>query len=361
MRDDGTDLAAVEIAGFRWKKRPEIHWGYVVKKIGFRLPGIRARVQSHRRFVHSAVVFSLMASLVVSPDAEPMVMGAVVPPFESEIVDQWGGMQRPSRIAVRENGRIYVSDSGQGVVAIFDSDGKRIGTLTGVDAPLGLAVSGLNRCIDFLGCSCPWVSTAYVGDEFEGSVSVFENGRFARMLGAGPGEFIKPNGIAVTREQVAYVVDSEARNVKIFAPDGRLKSSLGSTSWDWYPIDIALNEAARELYVADHRNGSVTVFDFDGVWLRNLLAPNNDQGDPAFYRIAGIGIGPSGNLFVVDSALASVTILTPDGALVDIIGYQLGSYWTGELDVPIDAATRGNSLYVTSSKDRLVKVFEVAQ
>jgi hypothetical protein len=343
----------------------EIYWGCVVKKIWVLFGGIPARVLSHRRFTRRAVMFSLMASLVVSPDAEPMVMGAVVPPFQSEVIDQWGGMQRPSRIAVAENGRIYVSDTQQGVVAIFDSEGKRIGTLTGVDAPLGLAVSGLNRCIDFLGCSCPWVTTVYVGDEFEGSVSVFENGRFARMLGAGAGEFIKPNGIAVTREQVVYVVDSEARNIKIFAPNGRLQSSFGSRGWDngqvEYPTDVAIDETAGELFVADYGNRRVAVFDLDGVWLRNLWAPNNDQGDPAFFRIAGIGIGPSGNLYIVDSALASVTILTPDGALVDIIGYQLGSYWTGELNVPIDAATNGSSLYVTSSKDRLVKVFEVAQ
>jgi DNA-binding beta-propeller fold protein YncE len=339
----------------------KIYWGCVVKKIEILLGGIRARLRSHRRLARRAVMFSLMASLVVSPDAVPMVMGAVVPPFESEIVDQWGGMQRPSRIAIAEDGRIYVSDTAKGVVPIFDSGGKRIGTLTGVDAPLGLAVSGLNRCIDFLGCSCPWVSTAYVGDELDGSVSVFENGRLARMLGAGAGEFIKPNGIAVTREQVVYVVDSEAKNIKIFAPDGRLESTFGLTGWEWYPVDIALNETTGELYVADYLNGSIEVFDFDGVWLRYFLAPNNDQGDPAFFRIAGLGIGPSGNLHVVDNALASVTTLTPDGALVGIVGYQLGSYWTGELNVPIDAATHGNSLYVTSSKDRLVKVFEVAQ
>jgi DNA-binding beta-propeller fold protein YncE len=356
------DLAGFKSAGFPRERRLEIYWGCVVKKIEFFLGGLRARLQSHRRFARRAVMFSLMASLVVSPDAEPMLMGAVVPPFESEIIDQWGGMQRPSRIAARGDGRIYVSDTRQGVVAIFKPDGKRIGTLTGVDAPLGLAVSGLNRCNRRIGCgNCPWVDMAYVGDEREGSVSVFENGRLTRVLGAGAGEFIKPNGIAVTREQVVYVVDSEAGNIKIFAPDGSLDSTFGIANWEWYPIDIALNEATGELYVADYHNRSIEVFDFDGVWLRYLLAPDNDQGDPAFSRIAGLGIGPSGNLYVVDNALASVTILTPDGALVDIIGYQLGSYWTGELNVPIDAATHGNSLYVTSSKDRLVKVFEVAQ
>jgi DNA-binding beta-propeller fold protein YncE len=206
---------------------------------------------------------------------------------------------------------------------------------------------------------------AYVGDQSDGSVRVYANGKLLRALGAGAGEFVKPNGIAATRKQIVYVVDSEARNIKKFDLFGKLVKTFGSRGWEngqvEYPTDIALNEQAREIYVADYGNRRIAIFDFSGTWLRNVWAPTNDQGDPAFYRIAGLGIGPSGNLYVVDSALSSVSIITPTGTLVDIIGYQGGSYWTGELNVPIDAIVDGNRLYVTSSRDRMVKVFEVGQ
>jgi DNA-binding beta-propeller fold protein YncE len=188
--------------------------------------------------------------------------------FQPQVVDQWGGLQKPSRIAVAEDGQIYVSDWSRGVVAIFEPDGKRVGTLTGVEFPLGLAVSVLDRCGSF-GCVCRPVKTTYVGDEGEGSVSVFEEGVFRRKLGIGGGEFIKPNGIAVTPTQVAYVVDSEARNVKIFAPDGRLHSTFGSRGWEngqlEYPVDIARNPMTGDLYVADYGNRRIAVYTHDGV------------------------------------------------------------------------------------------------
>jgi DNA-binding beta-propeller fold protein YncE len=354
------------------ERQRAIEAGCTMKTIQFLLGGNRTSSQPQRtarfRFVPSLVKFVLLAGLIISPDAEPMGLGGIggggaAPEFQSEVIDQFGGVQRPSRIAVADDGRIFVSDTLRGAVAIFESDGKRVGTLTGPQEPLGLAVSVLNRCGSF-GCVCRKVKTTYVGDQSDGSVSVFEEGRLVRMLGAGAGEFIKPNGIAVTRAQVSYVVDSEARNIKIFAPNGTLQSTFGSRGWEngqvEYPIDIAMNEMTGELYVADYGNRRIAVFDLDGVWLRNMWAPDNDQGDPSFFRIAGIGIGPGGNLYVVDSALSSITILTPDGTLVDIIGYQLGTYWTGELQVPIDAATDGSQLYVTSSNDHMVKVFGVA-
>jgi hypothetical protein len=339
--------------------------------IAFPLGRGRRSPQSRRparfRFGPALLNFVLLAGLIVSPNAEWMARASVAggqPQFQSTASDQFGGVQRPSRIAVSDAGEIYVSDSLRGVVAIFDPQGRRVGTLTGFEEPLGLAVSVLDRCGTF-GCVCRPVQTAYVGDQNDGSVSVFEEGRLVRMLGAGAGEFIKPNGIAVTRAQVSYVVDSEAHHVKIFAPNGRLHSTFGSYGWGVgqldFPTDIVFNEMTSEVYVADYGNERIAVFTHDGAWLRELWAPDNDQGDPAFYRTAGLGIGPSGNLYVVDSALATVTIMTPGGALVDIIGYEQGAYWTGELKVPIDAAMSGSSLYVTSSKDRLVKVYGAIQ
>jgi DNA-binding beta-propeller fold protein YncE len=339
-----------------------------VKKIEILRRGIRGGRFPHRptRFGSSVAKLLLLAGLIVSPAAEPMLIGAAVPPpaFQPEIVDQWGGFRKPSRIAVANDGRVYVADSRRGAVGIFDPDGRRVGTLTGVDAPLGLAVSVLNRCGSF-GCACQAVKTTYVGDEREGSVSVFEDGVFRRKLGIGAGEFIKPNGIAVTPDQVIYVVDSEARSIKIFNPKGELHATFGSRGYEngqvEYPVDVARNAMTGELYVADYGNRRIAVYAHDGTWLRNLWAPLNDQGDAAFFRIAGVEVGPSGNLYIVDSALSSVSILTPDGDLVDIIGYENGSYWTGQLNVPVDAATDGRSLYVTSSMDRLVKVFGTTQ
>jgi len=347
--------------------------GAAMQHMDFLLRGSRANRRTprpaRRRWGPSLLKFFLLANLVVAVEAEPMALiagvGAVAPAFQQGVIDQFGGLQRPSRIAVSEDGEVFVADSRRGIVAIFDGQGQRVGTLGGLKEPLGLAVSVNNRCLIWLSCRCDLVDMAYVGDQSDGSVSVFENRTRVRFLGSGPGEFIRPSGIAVTAKQISYVVDSEARNIKKFARNGSLITTFGSRGWGHgqmeYPIDIAINERVGELYIADYGNPGIAVFDLDGAWLRDMWAPLNDGGTEAFFRISGLGIDSSGNLYVVDSALASVTILTPAGALIDIIGYQAGSYWTGDLKVPIDAATDGRSLYVTSSGDRLVKVFGGSQ
>jgi DNA-binding beta-propeller fold protein YncE len=338
-----------------------------VKSSTFSRPAGRGRPWSHavtrRRSASSWLKFVLLASLAIAPNAAPVVQdgGASVPlQFQGEARDQFGGLRRPSRIAVSDQGEIYVSDTGRGVVAIFDAEGRRVGTLTGFQQPLGLAVSVAKRC-NGCGGGCRQVQTAYVGDQSDGSVAVFEDGQRRRLLGSGPGEFLRPNGIAVTSTQTVYVADSGANQIKMFGSNGGLVRSFGTPGWGSgqldFPTDIVFDETRSELYVAEHNNRRISVFDPNGVWLRCVFAPYDDQGNPVWFRIAGLGLGPAGSLYVVDSALSSVAIVASDGSLLDQIGYRQGSYWTGDLKVPIDAATDGSSLYVTSSTDHLVKVF----
>ena len=64
-------------------------------------------------------------------------------------------------------------------------------------------------------------------------------------------------------------------------------------------------------------------------------------------------------LEVVDNALCCVVVLDPFGVLLDVYGYQNGAYWTGELQLPIDAASNGLKVFVTSGGEGHVNVFEV--
>ena len=326
-------------------------------------PGLRGL--TGRRSAGSWLRFALLASLALAPGAQTVPgdggAGASAPlQFEGVARDQFGGLRRPSRITVSNKGEIYVSDTLRGVVAIFDDQGRRVGTLTGFQRPLGLAVSMFRRC-NGCGGGCRQVQTAYVGDQSDGSVAVFENGQRRRLLGSGPGEFLKPNGIAVSSSRIVYVADSEANHIKMFARDGSLIRSFGTLGWGSgqldFPTDIAFDETRSEVYVAEHNNRRISVFDPNGVFLRWVFAPYDDQGNPVWFRISGLGLGPAGSLYVVDSALSSVAIVASDGSLLGQIGYRSGTYWTGDLKVPIDAATDGSSLYVTSSTDHLVKVF----
>lgn len=291
----------------------------------------------------------------------------------SVAVGQIGGFKSPTRIATAVSGDVYVSDHKKGNVVILDGTGGKIGTIGGFLAPLGLAVHEILPSIDCLKykekkykddkCKDPVLSKGrtyvYVGDEGNGSVRIFTDGVETGTLGDGPGEFLKPNGISVTSDLVAYVVDSKANLVRVYDAQGVLLNEFGGTELD-FPADIAVNELAGEVYVADYQNRRIAVFDLEGSWLRVINPPPNDADEPIFYRPSGLGIDGDGNLYVVDNALSCVVIMDHQGTLLDAIGYQNGEYWTGDLAVPIDAAVAGGRVFVTSNKERKIKVFEVS-
>lgn len=201
----------------------------------------------------------------------------------------------------------------------------------------------------------------YVGDDGSGSVKVFNNEDLS-VLGSGNGEFITPNGIAVTEGQTVYVVDSEAHQVKVYDSLGSLQFTFGSQgSADGqldFPVDIVLNEILDEVYVSDFWNRRVVVFDLAGNWLHNIVTPLNDGGGQAYLRPSGLGIDPDGNLYVVDNALSCVAVITNTGILIDIIGYSNEQYWIGELALPLDAAANEQLIYVISGQDKTIKVFD---
>ena len=202
----------------------------------------------------------------------------------------------------------------------------------------------------------------YVGDEGDGSVKILDRWK-VNTLGAGSGEFIKPNGIAVTADLTVYVVDSGTHQVKVYDSTGTLQTTFGAqgdADGEFnFPIDIAINEAVDEVYVTDFWNERIVVFDLAGNWIKNIIAPNNDAGDCAFFRPSGLGIDPDGNLYVVDNALSGVVIMDNQGTLIDIIGYENSQYWTGDIPKPHDVAADGQKVYVSLSQNGAVKVFEV--
>jgi DNA-binding beta-propeller fold protein YncE len=270
--------------------------------------------------------------------------------FVSEVVQSIGRFESPSRIALHDD-MLYVADTARGHVAIFDSGGVRSGTITEVSAPLGLAATTRrNRVV------------LYVGDIANGSVQIFEDGQPAGFLGAGSGEFLMPNAIAVHDKRV-YVVDSGAGIVRFFNHKGDLKGSFGTTGSGedqfGFPSDIAVDAETGLIYVSDWGNRRISVWDRDGNWSHNIATPPNDHGVAIFLRPSGLGIDAASRLYVVDNALSCVVVMDRSGVLVDVFGYQASQYHTGELQIPVDVASDGHRVYVTSSADGRVHVFEV--
>lgn len=302
--------------------------------------------------------------------------GDPAPAFESEVVQTIGRFMSPSRIELFD-GKLYVADTRRGHVAIYDTDGVRTGTITGVQAPLGLALDIIltevapdatgkknkkNKKNEPDQAVTQERLRIYVGDRDSGSVTIFEDGEAVGYLGSGTGEFLMPNAIAVSGGRI-YVVDSKAGQVRYFNDTGQFEGAFGGPGSEpdqfGFATDIAIDAVTGEIFVSDWRANRISVWDPYGFWLRNIAPPLNDGDEAIFLRPLGLGMDDAGNLYVVDNLLSSVTVMDQEGILVDVFGYQLGQYHTGELQIPIDAASDGDRVYVTSSVDGRVQVFEV--
>lgn len=340
-------------------------------KKNFRLPGLLV--------FFASTILAVPVLLFPGPSLGMGLGGSEPPPsiFTSEVIYTMGNLGSPARIALAPSGQLYVTDTAKGLIAVYEPDGTRVGTVKVSGKPLGIAVAEGETVI----CEKPykngkektkrlppWCSEEQaqyliVGDEAGGSVSVYVDGEFQQYLGQGSGEFLKPNGIAAVSGRV-YVVDSKAHQVRAYSTEGAFLFSFGSHGAGAgqldFPTDIAVGESLAEVYVSDWGNNRIAVFGLEGNWLRNLSPPLNGGGDPIFFKPAGLGVDPSGRLIVVDNALCSVTVMDVNGFLIDVFGYQNGAYWTGELEVPIDAVSDGVRVYVTSSGEGTINVFEAS-
>lgn len=213
----------------------------------------------------------------------------------------------PVCVAVEEDGRVFVSDTGRQAVLVYSGKGKYLGIIGQGDfgRPTGLAIdherhllyvvdtarnrvevystSNLKRVRSFgRGGSKPGefnfplhiaqrAGLVYVADAMNFRVQVFDErgeflGEFGQM-GDGPGDFARPKGIAVDSFGNAYVADALFDNVQIFDRLGRVLMSFGSLGEAagrfWLPAGMAIDERNR-IYVADSANRRVQVFQLLG-------------------------------------------------------------------------------------------------
>lgn len=175
-----------------------------------------------------------------------------------------GELDNPSGLAIdRVNHRLYVADSGKHQVLVYSSlDGsaqQTIGTRGSDDAQFNFPT---NLSVDRQG-------HLYVADTLNFRVQVFDpKGQFARTfgtLGDGPGQMNRPKGVGVDSEGHVYVVDASFNNFQIFDDAGQLLLFVGSGGRNpgefILPAGMSVDEQDR-LYVADQGNSRVQVFQY---------------------------------------------------------------------------------------------------
>jgi DNA-binding beta-propeller fold protein YncE len=151
-------------------------------------------------------------------------------------------LDRPSGVAVDSKNRLlYVTDVLKDNVQVFDLDSfKYVRTIggppqkTGDDAP-GTFARPTNIAVGPNG-------DVYVSDTLNGRIQIFDaDGTFLSMFGKpgdGPGDFARPKGIALDRDGHIWVADADQNRVKVFDREGHLCAYFGE--YGYFPGQFAL-------------------------------------------------------------------------------------------------------------------------
>ncbi|MGC1474770.1 MAG: SMP-30/gluconolactonase/LRE family protein, partial [Terriglobales bacterium] len=189
------------------------------------------------------------------------------PKHEQESVIGTDVMVRPGGIALdRENRFLYVADTGQDVVDVFDADNfkllRQIGKPSKKHNQTDPGTFSLPECV-----AVDSDGNVYVTDTFNNRVEMFDaDGGFIDMFGKngdGPADLERPKGIAIDGDGHIWVVDDAQDKVKVFDRQGRLLIYIGGHGY--YPGQfmgawgIAIDKQNRVI-VSETFPGRVQVF-----------------------------------------------------------------------------------------------------
>jgi DNA-binding beta-propeller fold protein YncE/4-amino-4-deoxy-L-arabinose transferase-like glycosyltransferase len=275
---------------------------------------------------------------------------------EVRYLSMWGGQgtepgqfQGPRGIAVdRQRGQVYVVDTGNKRVQVFELDGGFIAVWDRSDEsfeePFDVVVDSQGE-VYVLDALAQFIQRYGPSGELRGAIG--------RDLG-----FFRPRGLAIDGQSNLYVADTGNNRIVKITPAGQQLGQFGSQGSGAGQLnqltDVAVDASGR-MYVADTYNQRVQVLDSAGRYVREWPINGANTFDSPH-----IQLGPGGQVFITDPE--AHVVIAYDGA-----GRPLGQWGgfgtaAGQFHKPISLAFDGvGRMYVTDAYNHRVQVFEVAQ
>ncbi len=219
--------------------------------------------------------FNLIVGLAVDDNDRIFVsddklhhVAVISPKHQQETTFGGDVLVRPGGIAIDPTNRfLYVVDTGNDVVDVFDTDSfkllRKIGKPSNkhLASEPGLFSLPTNVAVDKEG-------NVYVTDTLNDRVEIFDaDGTFISTFGKngdGPGYFARPKGIAVDVDGHIWVADSMQQRVQVFNNEGRLLIYFGELGT--YPgqfqelYGIAIDDKTNRVVTSEQYQGRVQMF-----------------------------------------------------------------------------------------------------
>ena len=277
-----------------------------------------------------------------------------------------GQFVAPRSLAVGPDGLIYVADSGNHRIQVFDQEGKFLlkwggeGSGPGqFNEPWGIAVSPEGE--------------VFVADTWNHRIQVFRpTGQFLREFGTfanvqqgdvqfEPGKFWGPRGLAFDPAGNLYVADTGNKRIQKLTPGGQFLQTWGGGgiipgSFE-EPTGVDVN-AQGNIYVADTWNRRIQKFDANFTPLAQWEVKGWES--EGIFNKPSVAVDKLGNVYISDPEGYRIIVYTPEGEIKGTWGQYGQDPASFALPLGLDFDAEGYVLVADADNNRIMK-FEVPQ
>ena len=207
-----------------------------------------------------------------------------------------GQLNEPCGLAIGPGGEVFVADTWNHRVARFGPNGEWRGAWVDPEraffGPRGVALSGGSLYVTDTGNK-----RVVRFDVSSGSVTARWGG-----AGSGPGQFVEPVGVAADPSGRVYVADTGNHRVQVFDAEGRFVRQFPVFGWkDFYTEPYLAIGPSDSVLLTDSWKGRIVRYDANGTFSRSWKAEG-------LKRPTGIAIDAFGHVIVSDRDLHRVDV-----------------------------------------------------
>jgi DNA-binding beta-propeller fold protein YncE len=260
-------------------------------------------------------------------------------------------MVAPYGVETDGSGRLYVVDTFLRTVHVFDGKDKKYYIFPGEKANL---LSPIDIAVDDA------VGRIYVSDSKQGVVKIFEDGGKEFVGEAGKGLLERPTGVAINEKtSELLVVDTASAHVfRYDLHEHEFKGKFGGKGTTDgkmnYPTNIWV-AADGIILVSDSLNFRIQIFSPEGRFMGKFGSVGDGPG--YFSRPRGVATDSDGNIYVVDGLFDNIQIFDKQFRLLMALGrpgHGYGEFWLPS-GIYID---ENDVIYVSDSHNKRVQIFQ---